>query len=69
MNVPWTILHFPIYESSKKLLAPAREDNEGTAAELAAGGLAGGLAAALTTPFDVVKTQLQLESNRPISSR
>ena len=59
MNVPFTALHFATYESAKKLLA--LEEDESLAVQLAAGGTAGGVSAALTTPLDVVKTRLQLE--------
>ena len=48
MNIPWTILHFPLYESAKKVLAPGRQGEEGTLVQLGAGGFAGGVAAALT---------------------
>lgn len=59
MNVPFTAIHFATYESCKKLLA--MEEDESLAVQLAAGGTAGGISAALTTPLDVVKTRLQLE--------
>lgn len=99
MNVPYTALHFAVYESAKKFLtgsggtAPAAaeagagagslltsaaaqgaaagasssseevegEEEEGLLVQLVAGGTAGGLAGAATTPLDVVKTRLQLE--------
>jgi solute carrier family 25 iron transporter 28/37 len=62
MNVPYTAIHFATYESAKQFLSRSggRVD-EGLAVQLGAGGLAGGLAAAATTPLDVVKTRLQLE--------
>ena len=59
MNLPFTALHFATYESAKKLLV--LEEDESLAVQLAAGGTAGGVSAALTTPLDVVKTRLQLE--------
>ncbi len=59
MNVPFTAIHFATYESCKKLLA--MEEDESLVVQLAAGGTAGGVSAALTTPLDVVKTRLQLE--------
>lgn len=59
MNVPFTAIHFATYESCKKLLA--LQEDESLAVQLAAGGTAGGVSAALTTPLDVVKTRLQLE--------
>ena len=59
MNIPFTAIHFATYESCKKLLA--LQEDESLAVQLAAGGTAGGVSAALTTPLDVVKTRLQLE--------
>ncbi|EFN56490.1 hypothetical protein CHLNCDRAFT_22033 [Chlorella variabilis] len=67
MNVPYTALHFAAYESIKKFLVGGEEEEgeeeeeEGLRVQLVAGGVAGGLAAAATTPLDVVKTRLQLE--------
>lgn len=60
MNVPFTACYFTAYESTKKALGSA-EDEEGLLVEVVAGGIAGGGAAALTNPLDVVKTRLQLE--------
>ena len=61
MNIPFTAVHFSMYESSKLLLAKDAED-EGLLVQLLAGGAAGGLAAAVTNPLDVVKTRLQTNS-------
>jgi len=64
MNVPYTAVHFATYESSKTHFSTAANgevSEETLLVQLGAGGLAGGLAAAITTPLDVVKTRLQLE--------
>ena len=64
MNVPYTAIHFAAYESTKEYFSrgEGQEDADETlGVQLGAGGLAGGLAAAATTPLDVVKTRLQLE--------
>lgn len=60
MNVPYTAVNVPVYESGKKLLGKAGEE-EGLLAQVTAGSMAGASAALLTNPLDVVKTRLQLE--------
>ena len=50
MNVPYTALHFATYESCKTHFSGESEEEETLAVQLGAGGVAGGVAAAATTP-------------------
>jgi len=61
MTVPFTALQFTAYESLTKMLQRRRrgETSYDPLSHCTAGGLAGGFAAAATTPLDVVKTLLQ----------
>ncbi|XP_057476832.1 uncharacterized protein LOC130764542 [Actinidia eriantha] len=65
MNAPFTAVHFATYEAAKKglmELSPERVgEDETLVVHATAGAAAGALAAALTTPLDVVKTQLQCQ--------
>jgi len=58
MNVPMASVHFAGYETLKAALAD-REGRTSPAIHLVSGGLAGGLAACVTNPMDVIKTRLQ----------
>jgi len=59
MTVPFTALQFTAYESLTKVMKGKREAGYDPVVHCTAGGLAGGFAAAATTPLDVVKTLLQ----------
>ncbi|CAM0872765.1 unnamed protein product [Alopecurus aequalis] len=61
MNAPYTAVHFSTYEAAKRVLGDMAADEESLAVHATAGAAAGALAAALTTPLDVVKTQLQCQ--------
>ncbi|KAI9815896.1 MAG: hypothetical protein M1832_005207 [Thelocarpon impressellum] len=75
-NLPFTALQFPLFERARaSILASGRYENpslaqRGLITAISAGG-AGALAAALTTPVDVVKTRIMLaasSSSSPSSS-
>ena len=57
MNIPFQSIHFAAYETISSALNPCRSYSPST--HIMAGALAGGLAAATTTPLDVAKTLLQ----------
>ncbi|GAA5960512.1 hypothetical protein JCM21900_000124 [Sporobolomyces salmonicolor] len=71
-EIPFTCLQFPLYERLKLILARRRtasgQVQDLPAIEAAAcGSLAGGVAAGVTTPLDVVKTRIML-GNQPSSA-
>ncbi|THU53657.1 hypothetical protein C4D60_Mb10t16750 [Musa balbisiana] len=64
MNAPYTAVHFATYEAAKRGLmevSPENASDERLVVHATAGAAAGALAAAFTTPLDVVKTQLQCQ--------
>ncbi|PIN26339.1 Mitochondrial carrier protein MRS3/4 [Handroanthus impetiginosus] len=66
MNAPFTAIHFATYEAAKRALMKVSpesggDDDESLLVHATAGAAAGALAAAITTPLDVVKTQLQCQ--------
>lgn len=64
MNAPFQAVHFATYEAVKRALMefdPNSGSDESLVVHATAGAAAGALAATLTTPLDVVKTQLQCQ--------
>ncbi|KAF8510515.1 S-adenosylmethionine transporter [Hysterangium stoloniferum] len=61
-EIPFTSIQFPLYEFFKKRLAQQFHRDSLYAHEAAAcGSVAGGIAAATTTPLDVLKTRVMLD--------
>jgi len=59
MNVPQQCIHFMAYERIKRYLNPTNEYRP--LIHIVSGGMAGGLAAVITTPLDVCKTLLNTQ--------
>ncbi|XP_047970504.1 mitoferrin-like [Salvia hispanica] len=60
MNAPFTAVHFATYEAAKRGLMNVSPESAGEE-KFVVHATAGALAAAVTTPLDVVKTQLQCQ--------
>lgn len=66
MTVPFTAVQFSAYEFLKGVLNP--DGGYSPLTHVTAGGIAGGIAAAVTTPLDVAKaSQPQLHAGHPLS--
>ncbi|KAK1618704.1 hypothetical protein QYE76_024221 [Lolium multiflorum] len=68
-NIPHSIVKFYAYESLKQILlnaSPANNAKLDSGQTLFCGGFAGSTAALITTPFDVVKTRVQLQALSPV---
>jgi solute carrier family 25 (mitochondrial iron transporter), member 28/37 len=63
MTVPFTAAQFTVYEHIKAVINPTGEYSP--ASHMVSGGIAGAVAAALTTPLDVAKTLLQTRGSSP----
>ncbi|KAK7403458.1 S-adenosylmethionine transporter [Neonectria punicea] len=64
-EVPFTVIQFPLWEAMKAWGRRRRGGLEVSAGESALyGSMAGGVAAALTTPLDVLKTRVMLSKER-----
>ncbi|KAK9488717.1 mitochondrial carrier [Lipomyces starkeyi] len=64
-EIPFTMIQFPLYEALKRGTARRAGRKSANAAEGAVcGSIAGGAAAASTTPLDVLKTRIMLSEKR-----
>lgn len=66
-DLPFSALQFAFYEKFHGMAQDhvGHNNDMGIAFELATGAVAGGLAGAITTPLDVVKTRIQTQHNGP----
>ncbi|KAK9501592.1 hypothetical protein O3M35_012289 [Rhynocoris fuscipes] len=62
MNIPFQSIHFVVYETGQNIYNPSRDYNP--IAHVLCGAMAGGVAAAMTTPLDVCKTLLNTQEGK-----
>ncbi|KAK9501594.1 hypothetical protein O3M35_012291 [Rhynocoris fuscipes] len=62
MKVPFQSIHFVVYETGQNLWNPNRDYNPKV--HIVSGAMAGGVAAAVTTPLDVCKTLLNTQETK-----
>ena len=67
LNIPYQSLHFIVYEFTQDLVNRDREYRPMT--HVFSGGMAGAVAAGLTTPFDVCKTLLNTQEHSAVSQQ
>eukprot|EP01116_Phalansterium_solitarium_P024152 TRINITY_DN8763_c0_g1_i1.p2 TRINITY_DN8763_c0_g1~~TRINITY_DN8763_c0_g1_i1.p2 ORF type:complete len:305 (+),score=78.55 TRINITY_DN8763_c0_g1_i1:101-1015(+) len=63
MNIPFNTVYFATYEGLRLVLKRGTESEFDARAHIIAGCGAGSMAAAITNPFDVVKTRLQTQGD------
>ncbi|KAI9098156.1 S-adenosylmethionine transporter [Phlyctochytrium arcticum] len=63
-EIPFTCIQFPLYEKFKKMYTTYKSRRPHPWESAIFGSIAGGIAAALTTPLDVVKTRIMLSSQK-----
>lgn len=68
-EIPFTMIQFPLYEWLKKVWSNKQNSQVNPLQGAICGSIAGGFAAAVTTPLDVLKTRIMLSANRvPLST-
>uniref|UniRef100_A0A0N5AM22 Mitoferrin n=1 Tax=Syphacia muris TaxID=451379 RepID=A0A0N5AM22_9BILA len=67
MNIPYQSIHFMTYEFVQNILNPNHTYHP--LSHLIAGGIAGGFAAAVTTPLDCIKTVLNTQQSPEVGIR
>lgn len=63
-EIPFAIIQFPLYEKAKIMIRDWQHSPATPVQSAACGSIAGGIAAAATTPLDVLKTRLMLGTDR-----
>lgn len=63
-EIPFTMIQFPLYEQLKKTWSAYDKTEISLLKGAICGSIAGGIAAAATTPLDVVKTRIMLHKER-----
>ncbi|KAK6100885.1 Mitochondrial carrier family protein [Brugia pahangi] len=62
-EIPFSLIEFPLWEFLKQEIARIRRRQCTPLESAACGSVSGSIAAAMTTPFDVVKTRIMLSEN------